>query len=439
MSKRLSAPNQPLPPPPPWHAQDRAAIFSALDSSAKGLSTTAVAERLERYGPNKLSEVKPKGPLVRFLAQFHNMLIYVLLAAAGTTALLEHWIDTSVIVGVVLINAIIGFIQEGKAEDALRAIRNMLSPQAMALRDGHRITVDAADLVPGDVVLLQSGDRVPADVRLFRVKGLQIQEAVLTGESVPVGKDIATLAEHTVLADRLCMAHSGTLVTSGQGSGVVIATGSASEIGRISTLVAGIEQLTTPLLSKMSVFGLLLTGAILFIAAATFAFGVLVQGYTATQMFLAAVGLAVAAIPEGLPAIMTITLAIGVQRMASRNAIVRRLPAVETLGEVNVICSDKTGTLTRNEMTVRTIVTSERQFELSGTGYDPHGGFQIDGADVFVGELAVLQEAVRAAVLCNDAELEQREGDCRVHGDPMEGALLIAGIKAGLDPQCVSL
>ena len=413
-------------------------MFAALDSSAEGLSSTGVQERLDRYGPNKLSEVKPKGPLLRFLAQFHNMLIYVLLAAAGTTAVLEHWIDTSVIVGVVLINALIGFIQEGKAEDALRAIRQMLSPHAMAMRDGHRITVDAAELVPGDVVLLQSGDRVPADVRLFRIKGLQIQEAVLTGESVPVGKDITPLAEHTVLADRLCMAHSGTLVTSGQGAGVVIATGAASEIGRISTLVAGVEQLTTPLLSKMSVFGRWLTGAILLIAAATFTFGVLVQDYTPTQMFLAAVGLAVAAIPEGLPAIMTITLAIGVQRMATRNAIVRRLPAVETLGEVNVICSDKTGTLTRNEMTVRTIVTSERQFELSGTGYDPHGGFQIDGADVHVSGLAVLQDAVRAAMLCNDAELEQREGEWRVHGDPMEGALLIAGIKAGLDPQTVA-
>ena len=413
-------------------------MFSTLHSTVEGLSTSDVTERLERYGPNKLPEVKPKGPLMRFLAQFHNMLIYVLLAAAGTTAMLEHWIDTSVIIGVVLINALIGFIQEGKAEDALRAIRNMLSPQAMALRDGRRTTVDAADLVPGDVVVLQSGDRVPADVRLFRVKGLQVQEAVLTGESVPVGKEINALDTQTVLADRLCMAHSGTLVTYGQGAGVVIATGAATEIGRISTLVAGVEQLTTPLLSKMSEFGRWLTGAILLIAAATFAFGVMVQGYTQTQMFLAAVGLAVAAIPEGLPAIMTITLAIGVQRMATRNAIVRRLPAVETLGEVNVICSDKTGTLTRNEMTVRTIVTAERQFELSGTGYDPHGVFQIDGADVFVGDLDVLQDAVRAAVLCNDAELEQRENDCRVHGDPMEGALLVAGIKAGMDPQTVA-
>jgi len=430
----MTGSNSQLPTNGPWHAQVIADVYAALGTTAQGLSTIDVAQRMETYGPNRLAEVKPKGPVARFLAQFHNTLIYVLLTAAATTAMLNHWIDTAVIVGVVLINAIIGFIQEGKAEDALRAIRRMLSPQAMALRDGRRTTVDAQNLVPGDVVLLQSGDRVPADMRLFRVKGLHIQEAALTGESVPVSKTVAPLGPHTVIADRTCMAHSGTLVTTGQGEGVVIATGAATEIGLISTLVAGVEQLTTPLLSQMEHFGRWLTGGILGIAAATFGFGVLIQGYTPPQMFLAAVGLAVAAIPEGLPAILTITLAIGVQRMATRNAIIRRLPAVETLGEVNVICSDKTGTLTRNEMTVRTIITAERQFELSGTGYDPHGGFQVDGADVYVGDLAVLREAVRAAVLCNDAQLEQREGEWRVHGDPMEGALLISGIKAGLEP-----
>ena len=420
---------------PSWHARDIADAYETLDTTAHGLSVSDVQRRLGIFGPNKLPEAKPVGPLTRFMIQFHNVLIYVLLAAAATTAVLEHWIDTSVIVGVVLINAIIGFIQEGKAEDALRAIRHMLSPQAMALRDGRRTTVDAADLVPGDVVLLQSGDRVPADLRLFRVKGLQIQEAALTGESVPVEKGISSLAPETVLADRLCMAHSGTLVTYGQGSGVVIATGSKTELGHISTLIAEVDQLTTPLLSKMAQFGRWLTGAILIIATLTVAFGVLIHDYTTSQMFLAAVGLAVAAIPEGLPAIMTITLAIGVQRMATRNAIVRRLPAVETLGEVNVICSDKTGTLTRNEMTVRTIVTADAQYEISGTGYDPHGGFQVDGRDLAPPDHAMLREVVRAAMLCNDAQLEQREGEWLVHGDPMEGALLIAGIKAGQEPE----
>jgi len=435
--KAALSPQQP--PNKPWHAQGIGDVYATLDTTAKGLNASDVARRLETYGPNRLAETKPKGPLVRLLAQFHNTLIYVLLAAAATTALLSHWIDTSVIVGVVLINAIIGFLQEGKAEDALRAIRRMLSPQAMALRNGRRTTVNAQDLVPGDVVVLQSGDRVPADVRLFRVKGLHIQESALTGESIPVSKATAPLDAHTVLADRRCMAHSGTLVTTGQGEGVVIATGAATQIGHISTLVAGVEQLTTPLLSQMEHFGRWLTVGIFAIAAFTFGFGVWLQSYSATQMFLAAVGLAVAAIPEGLPAILTITLAIGVQRMAKRNAIIRRLPAVETLGEVNVICSDKTGTLTRNEMTVRTIITADRQFELSGTGYDPHGGFQVDGADVYVGDLTVLREAARAAALCNDAQLEQRDGEWVVHGDPMEGALLIAGIKAGLEPDELAL
>ena len=425
----------------PWHARDTDDVFETLNVTAKGLSGTEALYRKEIFGPNKLPDVKPTSPLVRFLMQFHNVLIYVLLGAAVTTAFLDHWIDTSVIFGVVLINAIIGFIQEGKAEDALRAIRNMLSPQAMVLRDGHRITVDAADLVPGDVVVLQSGDRVPADLRMIRTKGLKIEEAALTGESVAIDKTFAPLPEETVLADRTCMAHSGTLVTYGQGTGVVIATGAETELGRISQLVANVEQLTTPLLSQMAQFGRWLTGAILVIAGATFAFGVMVQGYTATQMFMAAVGLAVAAIPEGLPAIMTITLAIGVQRMASRNAIVRRLPAVETLGEVNVICSDKTGTLTRNEMTVRTIVTADGQYELSGTGYDPHGVIQIDGKDVIASDDKVLQNAIMAASLCNDAELEQRTDaqgtEWVVHGDPMEGALLIAGLKADMQPESI--
>jgi len=426
-------------PTAPWHTGDVAEVLGRLDVSDQGLSAGAALSRLDRFGPNMLPESKPTGPLMRFLRQFHNVLIYVLLASGATTAVMGHWIDTSVIFGVVVINAFIGFIQEGKAEDALQAIRKMLSPQAMALRDGRRITVDASNIVPGDVVMLQSGDRVPADMRLLRVKGLRIQEAALTGESVAVDKETASLPPQTALADRLCMAYSGTLVTSGQGFGVVVATGPQTELGRISTLVAKVDQLTTPLMNKMAQFGRWLSGVILGVAVATAVFGVLVQHYTVAQMFLAAVSLAVAAIPEGLPAIVTITLAVGVQRMASRNAIVRRLPAVETLGEVNVICSDKTGTLTRNEMTVRTIVTADAQYDVSGTGYDPHGGFQVDGRDIMFVNHATVLEAVRAAVLCNDTQLEQREGDWRVHGDPMEGALLIAGIKAGVEADGVHL
>ncbi|KKK97632.1 hypothetical protein LCGC14_2650810, partial [marine sediment metagenome] len=349
------------------------------------------------------------------------------------TAMLGHWIDAGVIMGVVFINAVIGFVQEGKAENALKAIRQMLSPNAMVLRNGKQTTIPAKELVPGDVVLLQSGDKVPADLRLFRVKGLQIQESILTGESIAVEKITDPVALESMMGDRRCLAYSGTLVTHGQGSGVVIATGAQTEIGHISTLVADVETLTTPLLRQMAQFGRWLTLAILAIAIIAFVFGSFVRDYAFAEMFLAAVSLAVAAIPEGLPAIMTITLAIGVQRMAGRNAIIRRLPAVETLGAVNVICSDKTGTLTRNEMTVRMISTASSLFELGGTGYDPHGSISLAGKDAITEEQPLLLETLRAAMLCNDASLEHKDDEWLVYGDPMEGALLVSGLKAGLE------
>ncbi len=416
-----------------WHAESIKKIFDAFVTTPDGLSKEETNNRLVKYGPNRLPEPRARGPLVRFFYQFHNVLIYVLIAASAITAILGHWVDSSVILGVVIINAVIGFVQEGKAEDALRAIRQMLSPNAMVMRNGRQMTLQAEKLVPGDIVLLQSGDKVPADLRLFRVKGLQIQESALTGESVAVEKITDPVAQAAVIGDRRCMAYSGTLVTHGLGTGVVVATGAQTEIGHISRLVSEVESVTTPLLRQMAQFGRWLTMAILVIAVATFAFGVLLRDYTATGMFLAAVSLAVAAIPEGLPAIMTITLAIGVQRMARRNAIIRKLPAVETLGAVTVICSDKTGTLTRNEMTVRAIATTNYRFELSGTGYDPHGAISLANREIFPEELPLLQEVIRAAVLCNDASLEQNNSKWLVHGDPMEGALLVAGLKAGLD------
>ncbi|GAB0150106.1 cation-transporting P-type ATPase [Marichromatium sp. PS1] len=426
------------PAAPDWHAFDADEILTRLDAPAAGLSGASAARRLAEHGPNRLPEGKQRGPWARFLAQFHDVLIYVLLVAGVVTALLQHWLDAGVILGVVLVNAIIGFVQEGKAEDALRAIRDMLSQHALVWRDGRLVTVEASDLVPGDLVQLQSGDKIPADLRLLKVKGLQIEEAALTGESVPVEKDIEPLASDAVLADRRCMAYSGTLVTAGQGTGVVVATGGATEIGRISALVAGVEQMTTPLLRQMAQFGRWLTAVILLVAGLAFAFGVLVRDYTAAEMFLAAVGLAVAAIPEGLPAIMTITLAIGVQRMAGRNAIIRRLPAVETLGTVAVICSDKTGTLTRNEMTVRTLVDATQTVEVEGSGYDPHGGFSVAGQPLQPSDDALLGRMLRALVCCNDSALEQQPEGWRVSGDPMEGALLVAAIKAGLDPETLN-
>ncbi len=416
-----------------WHHKSVEESFELLATSKEGLSKKEVEDRQLKYGKNLLPEAKVRTPFVRFLYQFHNVLIYVLLFASILTAILEHWIDASVILGVVFLNAIIGFIQEGKAENALRAIQQMLSPNAMVIRDTHQQVIPAKALVPGDIVLLQSGDKVPADIRLFRVKGLQVQESVLTGESMAVEKIIESVSQESVIGDRRCMLYSGTLVTHGQARGIVVSTGVQTEIGRISTLVSEVEEITTPLIRQMDQFGRWLTLAILAIAILTFAFGIIIHDYGATDMFLAAVSLAVAAIPEGLPAIMTITLAIGVGRMVERNAIIRRLPAVETLGAVSVICSDKTGTLTRNEMTVRTIATADNMCEIEGTGYDPHGGIRLHDRNLTIQERNFLHEVLHAASLCNDASLEQKEQEWRVHGDPMEGALLIAALKAGLD------
>jgi magnesium-transporting ATPase (P-type) len=418
------------------HSLPAQEVLRALAADHAGLSVDEAAQRLEQYGPNRLPVAPKDCLLLRFARQFHNVLIYVLLVSALIVASLGHWVDCSVIVGVVLINAIVGVIQEGKAERALDAIRNMLSLNATVLRAGRRGEIPAEQLVVGDIVLLSSGDKVPADLRLIEVRQLRIEEAALTGESEPVEKNIEAVNAQAVIGDRTCMAYSGTLVVYGQARGVVTATGAATEIGRISSMIASVDTLETPLLRQMAGFGKQLTFAILLLAAVTFAFGVWVRGYDWPEMFLAAVGIAVAAIPEGLPAIMTIILAIGVQRMARRNAIIRRLPAVETLGSVTVICSDKTGTLTRNEMTVQRILTAEQMFEVSGSGYSPHGGFAIAGREVFVEDFPELVELGRAALLCNDAELHPHPSHAagwHIEGDPTEGALLTLAAKTGLD------
>lgn len=416
-----------------WHVLDADRVLEIFESSVDGLSDEMASKRLQEYGLNRLNPAKKKSLLMRFVEQFQNVLIYVLLAAGSITAILGHYIDSGVIFGVVVVNAIIGFIQEGKAEQALDAIRQMLSHQALVKRDGKFISLDAEQLVPGDVVLLQSGDKVPADLRLFKTRELRIEEAMLTGESVPVEKTFDAVTEQATIGDRKCLAYSGTMVTYGQGQGVVIATGDQTEIGRISGLLGQVELLTTPLLRQMAIFAKWLTLAIGVIASATFAFGVLIKDYTAGEMFLAAVGLAVAAIPEGLPAIMTITLAIGVQRMAKKRAIIRRLPAVETLGSVTVICSDKTGTLTRNEMTVQSIATGAGMCEVSGVGYDPHGAFSFNGTSITAEQVPVLLEVAQAVLLCNDASISEIDGCWSMQGDPTEGALVTLALKAGLE------
>lgn len=421
--------------PYPWHAMTIDRVFSTLGSMARGLSQDEAERRINHYGPNRLRSAPSYGYIRRFLAQFHNLLIYVLLFSSMITLLLEHWVDSGVILAVVLINAIIGVVQEGKAEQALKAIRQMLPHQATARRGGHLVSLAAADLVPGDVVQLQAGDKVPADIRLFQIRNLRIEEAVLTGESVTIEKQSDLVAEPLPLGDRLCMAYSGTLVTYGQGIGVVVASGDYTEIGKISAMLERVETLTTPLLRQMNQFGRTLTLVIIMLALLTATLGITIHHYPISEMFLAAVGLAVAAIPEGLPAIMTITLAIGVQRMAQRNAIIRRLPAVETLGSVSVICSDKTGTLTRNEMTVRSLLTATDLLTTSGVGYNPHGSFLKDGEECNLEHYASVRELIRAGILCNDARLNETDGRWGLDGDPTEGALLTLGIKAGLAPE----
>ncbi|MCC8998458.1 MAG: cation-transporting P-type ATPase [Candidatus Contendobacter sp.] len=419
---------------PLWHSLSPEQVLHELSTAPGGLSAAEAARRRSSYGPNRLRPPEQRGPALRFLLQFHNVLIYVLLVSAAITATLGHPVDTAVIIGVVVINAIVGFVQEGKAESALAAIRNMLSLKAIVLRDGQRREILAEDLVPGDWVLLQSGDKTPADLRLVEIKNLRIQEAVLTGEAEAVEKSIAPVSAEAAIGDRSDMAYSGTLVSYGQGLGVVVATGEATEIGRISVLLEQVKEIETPLLRQMAQFGRWLSAVIVLAAAVTFIAGVCWSGQPAGEMFMAAVALAVAAIPEGLPAIMTIILAIGVQRMAGRNAIIRRLPAVETLGAVTVICSDKTGTLTRNEMMVQRVVTADRIIEVSGAGYTPVGGFNLDGAPVAPEQVVGLQAIARAAQLCNDAALREQDGEWRMEGDPTEGALLTLAYKAGLDP-----
>ncbi|EXU81883.1 carbonate dehydratase [Comamonas aquatica DA1877] len=421
------------PPAPPWHAQPAEQALAALDSRPQGLTAAQAAQRLAQHGPNRLQAAPRRSAWLRLLLQFHNVLLYVMLAAAVVTAFLGHWVDTGVLLAAVLVNAAIGFVQEGKAESALDAIRAMLSPHAVVLRDGQRQEIDAADLVPGDVVLLASGDRVPADLRLLQVKELRCDESALTGESVPVDKHIEGVAAEAPLGDRRGMAYAGTLVAYGQATGLVVATARDTEIGRIDRLLADVASTSTPLLRQIDHFGHRMAGVILGLAALTFVLGVWLRGHPAADMFMLVVALVASAIPEGLPAIMTITLALGVQRMARRQAIVRRLPAVETLGSVTVICSDKTGTLTRNEMTVQRVVCAGLDVAVSGAGYLPEGRFQVGAQVIDPDRHEALALALRAGVLCNDARMAlDDQGQWHVVGDPTEGALLVAGHKAGL-------
>ncbi|MFG1888600.1 HAD-IC family P-type ATPase [Micromonospora sp. NPDC049051] len=402
-----------------------------------GLTDEEAAARLQRYGPNVLPRAAGGGALRRLLRQFHNPLIYVLVAAGVVTLLLAEYVDSAVIFGVVLVNAVVGFLQESRAEAALDALRAMVRTQARVLRAGRQRHVSSDDLVPGDMVLVEAGEKVPADLRLVRAAELRADESALTGESLPVRKDEVVVPVETPVADRRNLLYSGTLLTSGTAVGVAVATGAETELGRIHRLVGGAEVLDTPLTVKLARFSRLLTVAILLLAAVTFGIGV-VRGQDAGETFTAAVALAVGAIPEGLPAAVTITLAIGVSRMARRRAVIRRLPAVETLGSTTVICTDKTGTLTENQMTVQVLWTPQGRYEVEGAGYVPTGGIRdATGGPAPTGE-GPLRWSLLAGVGCNDARLDEQDGRWVVLGDPTEGAMLVVGAKVGLHAQEVA-
>ena len=426
---------------PHWHALDGGEVLQRLQvDPADGLDAAEVARRRARHGANRLPDPPRRPPWLRFLLQFHNPLIYVLLVAGLATLLLGSHVDAGVILGVVLINALIGHIQEGKAEQALAAVRGMLAARATVQRGGERHQIDAGELVPGDIVWLEPGDRVPADLRLLQARNLRTVEAALTGESAAVDKDTGATAASAPVADRQGIAFSGTLVAYGNGCGVVVATGSATEIGHIGQLVSGVQTLATPLTRRLDRFARQITVFILGVSLLTLAWGHLVAGLPLFDVFLAVVGLAVAAIPEGMPAVVTIVLAIGTRAMAHKQAIVRRLPAVESLGSVTVICSDKTGTLTRNEMTAVRVVLPARELSVTGTGYAPEGGFHAqDGSVLHPDSDPALQALLHCALLCNDARIHreagtaERGGQWTLTGDPTEGALVTLAHKAGLD------
>jgi len=417
-----------------WHAIPPHEVTERLATSAgKGLDPADAAARLLKYGPNRLPEGKKRGVFARFLAQFNNILIYVLLAAGFTKLMLDLWVDAAIIFGVVVLNALLGFIQEGKAEKALDSIRNMLSAEARTVRGGATRMISAEELVPGDIVQLESGDKIPADLRLIETKNLRTEEAALTGESVPTEKSVDAVAANATVGDRESMAFSGTMVVSGRATGVVVSTANQTELGRINQLLGSVSPLETPLLRQIKRFGYAITAAIGVISVLIFVYGKWVKGMGFVELFQAVTGIAVSLIPEGLPALITITLAIGVQRMAQRNAIIRRLPAVETLGSVSRICSDKTGTLTLMEMMVVSAVTAEQAYQVTGDGYSPKGEIKRDGQPA--GKDPVLALMGRVSLLCNDAELFQEEGSWKVEGDPTEGALYPFAAKLGMDRQ----
>lgn len=437
-----------------FHARSSEAVLQQLLSNAQqGLTQSEVDQRRKIYGLNELAVTPAQPAWIRFLLQFNQVLLYILIIAGAIKAFLGSWTNAAVIWGVTLINAVIGFVQESKAEGAIAALAKAVTTEATVIRDGKKQVVPSQDLVPGDIVWLASGDKVPADLRLLSVRGLQVDESALTGESLPVEKTTSPLSQDTPLAERTNMAFTGSFVTFGQGVGVVVATGNRTEMGQISKSLDRSHNLSTPLTRKFAKFSQTLLYIILSLASFTFFVG-LGQGRSWPEMFEAAVALAVSAIPEGLPAVVTITLAIGVNRMARRHAIIRKLPAVETLGSATVICSDKTGTLTENQMTVQAIYAGGLHYCVTGMGYACEGEIGLVERDAIAHDYhhypnqllplthlhahPVLQKCLIAGILCNDSRLEWRDHECSVLGDPTEGALIVAARKIGLEQEAMN-
>jgi cation-transporting ATPase F len=419
-------------PPEPVHHLPAEEIGRILGVDLQdGLTEDEARRRRATFGPNRLTPRPGIPAWRRFLRQFLQPLVGILVSAGVVTVFLGEWVDSAVILGVVVINAIVGFLQEARAGRAVAALARMISTQATVRRGGRQRRLDADELVPGDLVLLEAGDRVPADLRLQWVRNLLVDESSFTGESVAVAKHPAPLDRATLLADRRNMAYTGTLVTSGQGTGIAWGTGDATETGHLARLIGSAEEMSTPLTRKLAHFSRLLLWVILALSALTFAIGML-RGEDTVEMFMAAVTLAVGAIPEGLPAAVTIVLAIGVGRMARRRAIIRRLPAVETLGSTTVICSDKTGTLTENQMTVQEVFAGAATYTFTGHGYDPAGEIRCGHAPADPARHPALAECLLASALCNDARLVESDGRWTAEGDPTEAALLVAAAKGGL-------
>lgn len=414
-----------------WHALETDEVIWGLATTLEGLTEDEARERLQRFGPNEFGGAEGAAPLHIFIDQMKSPLIYVLFVAAVISLAVGQLIDALVILGVVAVNAVIGFFQEYRAEKAMEALRQLAAPTASVIRNGERHEVPASDLVPGDLVAIATGDKVPADGRIVNAANLKIEEAALTGESVAVNKSTDRLPEDTPLAERKNVIYAGTVVTYGRAEAVVVATGLSTEVGKIAMQVATLQRERTPLQDKLASLGRIVGVIALGLAAFVVVAG-LVRGFGFIEIFLFAVASAVAAIPEGLPAVITITLAIGLQRMAARHAVIRKLPAVETLGSATVICSDKTGTLTKNEMTVKALYTYGREYGVTGEGYTLEGHITLHGQKVASSDVPELLLALQTGVLCNDARLQCENTHCTIAGDPTEGSLLTAAAKAGI-------